>query len=34
VPQETFLFPQHAENIALGAPGAPRERIDAAARVA
>lgn len=35
VPQETFLFSRSiAENIALGAPGAPRERIDAAARIA
>ena len=35
VPQETLLFSRSiAENIALGAPGAPRERIDAAARVA
>jgi ATP-binding cassette subfamily B protein len=35
VPQETFLFSRTiAENIALGAPDAPRERIDAAARIA
>ena len=35
VPQETFLFSRSiAENIALGAPDAPRERIEAAARVA
>jgi len=35
VPQETFLFSRTiAENIALGRPGAPRERILAAAGVA
>jgi ATP-binding cassette subfamily B protein len=35
VPQETFLFSETiAENIALGAPGAPRDRIEAVARVA
>jgi ATP-binding cassette subfamily B protein len=35
VPQETFLFSQTiAENIALGFPGAPRERIEAVAGVA
>jgi len=35
VPQETFLFSKTiAENIALGAPAASRERIEAAARVA
>ena len=35
VPQETFLFSQTiAENIALGSPGAPRERIEAVAGVA
>jgi ATP-binding cassette, subfamily B, multidrug efflux pump len=35
VPQETLLFSRSiAENIALGAPGAPRERIDAAAGIA
>jgi len=35
VPQETFLFSRTiAENIALGAPGAPRERIEAVARLA
>jgi ATP-binding cassette subfamily B protein len=35
VPQETFLFSRSiAENIALGAPGAPRERVEAAARIA
>ena len=35
VPQETFLFSRSiAENIALGAPAAPRERIEEVARVA
>jgi ATP-binding cassette subfamily B protein len=35
VPQETFLFSRSiAENIALGAPDAPRNRIDAAAGIA
>lgn len=35
VPQETFLFSTTiAENIALGSPEAPRERIEAAARLA
>ncbi|PYS96650.1 MAG: ABC transporter ATP-binding protein [Acidobacteria bacterium] len=35
VPQETFLFSRTiAENIALGTPGAPRERIEAVARLA
>ncbi len=35
VPQETFLFSESvAENIAYGRPGAPRERIEEAARAA
>jgi ATP-binding cassette subfamily B protein len=35
VPQEAFLFSRTiAENIALGDPGAPRARIEAAARIA
>jgi ATP-binding cassette subfamily B protein len=35
VPQETFLFSRSiADNIALGRPGAPRERIEDVARVA
>ncbi|MFQ5877062.1 MAG: ABC transporter ATP-binding protein [Acidobacteriota bacterium] len=35
VPQETFLFSRTiAENIALGRPGAPRPRIEEAARIA
>jgi ATP-binding cassette subfamily B protein len=35
VPQETFLFSTTiADNIALGAPGAPREKVEAAARLA